>query len=207
MRRLEISKGDKYNKLTVVKELSSLVLPGGQTKRNFKFKCDCGNYTETLLDNVRRNKTRSCGCEEIRNRITHGLSWHPLYFVWTGMHERCENHQDYFGRGIKVAKVWQGENGLENFIKWGEENKYKKGLQIDRKNNYGNYTPKNCRFVTRSVNQRNRRITTYVKHPITKKQVVLADLMEEMAVEGLTLEIVRKRIIRNISVLKSVNVS
>lgn len=39
---------------------------------------------------------------------------------------------------------------------WAVANGWKKGLQIDRINNYGNYEPLNCRIVTNKQNSRNR---------------------------------------------------
>ncbi len=36
----------------------------------------------------------------------------------------------------------------DNFILWALSNGWKRGLQIHRKNDDGNYTPANCLFVT-----------------------------------------------------------
>ena len=43
------------------------------------------------------------------------------------------------------------------FYDWAIENGYKKGLTIDRRDNGGDYTPQNCRFVTNAVNSQNSR--------------------------------------------------
>ena len=104
--------------------------------------------------------------------IKHGYSKHPLYNVYIGMHSRCYNkkakdYQDYGGRGIKVCKEWRRNyydlddfQGLYNFIKWVEnlpiKERWEKGLQLDRKNNDKNYSPKNCRFVTCLINCNNK---------------------------------------------------
>ena len=48
------------------------------------------------------------------------------------------------------------------FIEWGEKNGYHPGLEIDRRNNDREYSPENCRFVTRKVNNRNKRTSRFV---------------------------------------------
>jgi hypothetical protein len=66
-----------------------------------------------------------------------------------------KDRKDYFERGISVCQEWL--NDPTNFVEWSRENGYKKGLEIDRIDNNGNYGPSNCRFVTRLVNIHNRR--------------------------------------------------
>ena len=90
----------------------------------------------------------------------HGYSSHPLYTVWQNMRERCYNpnykqYKDYGGRGITVCDEWISDS--KAFIEWALP-LWKKGLQIDRKDNEGNYGPSNCRFVTYVENQHNTRL-------------------------------------------------
>jgi hypothetical protein len=58
-----------------------------------------------------------------------------------------------------VCKKW---NSFVTFNKWAISHGYADDLQIDRKNNNGNYSPFNCRFVTCKVNQNNRRDSHYI---------------------------------------------
>ena len=93
---------------------------------------------------------------------THGLRAHPLCSVWSDMKTRCYNsnqksYKHYGGRGIIVCEEWTGD--FKCFYDWAIKNGYKKGLQIDRINNDGNYEPDNCRFVTTAENCRNSRQT------------------------------------------------
>lgn len=85
-----------------------------------------------------------------------------LYHVWHAMIDRCDNplnrkYMDYGGRGIKVWPNWYD---FKSFQTWAHSNGYNIGLQIDRKNNDGNYEPTNCHWTTsqyNNINQRNRR--------------------------------------------------
>lgn len=83
-----------------------------------------------------------------------------LWLVWIHMKERCKNpnnpaYKHYGGRGIRVEKPWDTDR--KSFYQWAHENGYKEGLQLDRTNNNGNYSPSNCRWATRSENMKNTR--------------------------------------------------
>jgi hypothetical protein len=91
-----------------------------------------------------------------------------LYKVWASMKGRCvsKTRKGYSDRGIVVCDEWQE---FIPFMEWAMSHGYKKPLQIDRINNDGNYCPENCRFVTRKVNQNNRRVNHKIKiNNITK---------------------------------------
>ena len=60
----------------------------------------------------------------------------------------------YVKRGIIVSDEWRC---FPTFERWALANGYEKGLQLDRIDNTRGYSPDNCRFVTRSQNNRNRR--------------------------------------------------
>lgn len=93
-------------------------------------------------------------------KFKHGLKKHPLYDVWGKIKCRClkktdKDYSDYGGRGINVHAEWIAD--FKAFYDWAILNGWRKGLEIDRRNNDGDYCPENCRFVTRSVNMRNTR--------------------------------------------------
>jgi hypothetical protein len=54
---LKVRPGDRYNNLTVIREIKER-----GKHRKFKFRCDCGNTIEALLNTVRSNHSKSCGC-------------------------------------------------------------------------------------------------------------------------------------------------
>lgn len=90
------------------------------------------------------------------------LHQHPLYDVWNNMRQRCHNpghpaFRDYGGRGIFVCDEWRGSSLA--FVSWAVNSGWRAGLEIDRENNDGPYSPGNCRFVTRKRNKRNCRNT------------------------------------------------
>lgn len=83
-----------------------------------------------------------------------------LTWMWKWMHSRCYNSGDpmfpyYGGRGIKVCLEW---NDVNAYINWAIENGWSKssGLQIDRKDNDGDYSPTNCRVVDKVTNANNK---------------------------------------------------
>lgn len=89
----------------------------------------------------------------------HGFTGTPLHIVWKGMRARCNqpgniSYPRYGGRGIRVCKEW--DNYL-SFKTWAETAGYGPGLQIDRVDNDGNYSPENCKISTRSENCLNKK--------------------------------------------------
>ena len=74
--------------------------------------------------------------------------------------QRCydlgyQNYHYYGGRGITVCQEWLDDPG--SFIDWALTSGWRRDLQIDRIDNDGPYSPDNCRWVTPSVQNRNKR--------------------------------------------------
>jgi hypothetical protein len=165
--KLIIPRGSRYGKFTVLCEVLSAQTGFACNPRRFLCQCDCGRQVIVRLGALTFGSTKSCGCwrKEVSVRLgqatkTHGYSKHKVYKLWFEILRRCYNpkcirYKDYGGRGIEVCKSWR-RNQMA-FVKWALNHGWEKGLQIDRRNNNGNYTPRNCRFVTPKVQAMNRR--------------------------------------------------
>lgn len=158
-KRLEINKGDRYGKLTVVKELETAILPSGQPNRVFLTRCDCGNEKEVRLLHFRRGRIRSCGC---LNPPRHGEVGTKLYNTWRAMNNRVRDtyfeSKYYADKGIDICDEFKS---YIPFREWALENGWKDGLTVDRIDGNKGYYPDNIRFVTQAENNMNRDLTGY----------------------------------------------
>ena len=142
--------------------------------------CDCGNECVVISSNLTTGRTQSCGClhKERFTTTTHGYSNTPVYKLRENMISRCYNKKHrafryYGGRGIRVCDEWLDHP--ERFCEWAMSHGYGKGLQIDRIDNDGDYSPENCRFVTPKENTNNRRNTIYIQW--NGERVLLTELI------------------------------
>lgn len=87
-----------------------------------------------------------------------------LLNAWQTMKQRCENpnrekYKDYGARGIFVCDEWHDSR---TFVEWALSNGYEEGMQLDRIDNDGPYSPENCRWVTPKQNCRNTRRSKFL---------------------------------------------
>lgn len=156
--------GKKFTRLTVIKEI-------GRSKRRdilWLCRCDCGKEKILPTRKLKSGEIRSCGClrnDMVKDRFTtHGMTGSRTYRTWNAMNNRCkskdESHRNYKDRGIGVCDRWK-ESFNSFFEDMGERPKWK---TLDRINNDGNYEPSNCKWSTRSEQQRNRRSNKIFMH-------------------------------------------
>ena len=140
-------------------------LPSINGHKYAKYQCCCGNLFEARLTSVKNGKTSSCGCFKkmttVKRLITHGDTNTRLYNIWKGIKDRvlnpkCKHYVNYGQRGISIYHEWKYD--FMSFKKWSLENGYQDDLTIDRKNNDGDYTPLNCRWVSKKIQARNTRL-------------------------------------------------
>lgn len=155
--KINIKKGDKFSKLTILKEVEKFIQPSGQAQRGFLCICECGIKRKIRLSHLIHNRVKSCGCIK---GARHGDVGKHLHNVWRGMRNRVSPNyfekQYYYDKGITMCPTWRQ---YVNFKKWALLNGYNDRLEIDRKENDKGYYPSNCRFVTREENMANRDCT------------------------------------------------
>ena len=97
--------GQRFGRLTVIKEADKYISPQGLKFVQWLCKCDCGNDTIVLATNLKKGTTKSCGCyniEQAKKRLFKDL---------TGQK---------FGRltAIKPIENHTNSNGKSMMIKW-----------------------------------------------------------------------------------------
>ena len=97
-----------------------------------------------------------------------------VYKIWQKMKQRCTNpkapnYAEYGGRGISICQEWS-DSFEAFFLDMGHPPSDDHSL--DRRENDGNYTKANCRWATRSEQQRNKRNSRSITFQGETKNVV-----------------------------------
>lgn len=149
--------GKRFGRLVPISSTPKII--NGHSRRFWLCSCDCGASVESISTNLMSGNTRSCGCLKTDLLSTHRKSSTPEYRVWAGMVQRCTNprsdrYGDYGGRGITVCEQW-----LSSFETFLSDMGIRPGpdYSIDRINNESSYSKSNCKWSTRSEQQKNKR--------------------------------------------------
>ncbi len=210
---VEINKGMKFGRLIVIKELPQKITPSGYKARIVRLKCtgcDSEKIIDVYLSNLKNKNrpTQSCGCLRLdiqKKKSEQSGIHHYLDSTYKHMISRCydnknDNYKYYGKRGIKVCKLWREKKdrrGFWNFIAWAEDNGWYDGckLELDRRDNDGNYKPSNCRWRTRKQQMRNTRRNVIVNYK--GKDMVAIRAVEKYGIYGLTVSVFLLRLKAN----------
>ena len=164
-----INVGDEIGRLTVVEDRGVI-----NRRRKWLCTCSCGNNSVVSDTNLKKRRTKSCGCLQQDNRTSHGLSQSSVYDIWVAIKQRCYNERNsayanYGGRGITMHKPW-----YEDFTVFsayvGER---PSGYSIDRIDNNSDYVPGNIRWATRFEQNRNTRHNKLITYTGQTKPLVV----------------------------------
>lgn len=155
----DIEKGEKFNNLTVLRRDSNNF---GRYKK-YICVCDCGNIVAVKSTDLLTGHTKSCGCRKFgRTKVGFGngrISFHcvdkRLDNIYRLMIDRCYNKNSvsykYYGaKGIKVFGKWLEDE--MSFFNFSYQNGYDKDKVIDRLDSNKDYSPENCRWVSKRMN-------------------------------------------------------
>lgn len=172
MKRIEVKEGDRYGRLTIVREVEQR-----KYQRFIECKCDCGNTKEFNMYKVLSGVATGCGCGILNNsgqfkknqdahNKTHGDSMkdtkhYYIHKLWMRIKRKCYNPNDhkyyrYGARGIKMYEPWI--NDYQLFKSWILDNLGERpyNTSLDRINNNKHYEPYNLRWATPSQQAYNR---------------------------------------------------
>lgn len=161
--------GTRYGRLITTGPVFMKKRSDGRNRAAVETTCDCDTIKIVWVFNLTSGNTTSCGCfhkEIVSEQMTkHGATSGEnrnnrprLYRIWRGMRQRCNNpdaanYRWYGGKDIQCCEEW---NKFEEFRSWALEHGYADGLELDRIDSDKDYEPKNCRWVTKKQNIRNR---------------------------------------------------
>ena len=130
--------------------------------RTVKVQCKCGYKKVSLLNNAVKSK-QCFGCS-MKDKLTltsdeDRILYRRLGSVYGSIKDRCNNpnskdYKNYGGRGIKVEESFGTRDKFITFMINGGYT-YDCKLEVDRKDNNGNYSSENCRLVLKMDNNRN----------------------------------------------------
>lgn len=177
--------GKVFGRLTVI-------AAAGHRKavRLYLVRCQCGVEKTVDGSNLRWGTTKSCGClhkDNLRARLSKGSDTATSeYRTWSRLRDRCNNPRNrdypgYGGRGIGYHSSW------ESYACFLADVGYKPfpGAELERIDNDKGYSADNCRWATRTEQNRNKRNTRWVL--LQGRKISLAEAAETVEVNYSTL--------------------
>ena len=121
------------------------------------------------------------------------------YRSYAAMKQRCFdlNHpcsERHGWRGITVCSRWLGPKGWEHFYR--DMGDRPRGKTLERRNNNGNYTPRNCywaRMIDQSHNRRDNKLTAADVKEIRRSRLPQKELANMYGVNQSMISMIRSR--------------
>ena len=109
-----------------------------------------------------------------------------IYSIWVGMKDRCTNPNsvnwpNYGGRGIKLCERWLKFETFYEDVGDPPSDKH----TIDRKNNDGNYEPRNVKWATMTEQASNRRSSNIIM--FNGKSLTVTQWARELGIKRITI--------------------
>jgi len=144
--------------------------------------CECGTVKEVDGGNLRSGASNGCGCQRGQSNLRHGQATRKgrtgAYNAWRSMRTRVLNPQDrdrLLYKGITISPRW---DAFDNFYE--DMGDRPEGKSLDRTDNSKGYAPENCRWATRTEQNRNTRRTVWVM--VNGERVILKDAAARLGV-------------------------
>lgn len=136
--------------------------------------CACGLIKKVRSSSYGVDSFRCRKCHSHNKK--HGNSDSNLYVRWSAMKQRClykksNSAKNYSERGISICDEWI--DNFDSFYQWSIKNGYHPDLSLDRIDNNKGYYPENCRWTTRSIQNKNQRKNIVVE--IEGRSMILKD--------------------------------
>jgi hypothetical protein len=147
----------------------------------------CGSEWLVQGGGLTSGQIKSCGCLRAQRAFKHGKHGTRAYQAWLGMIQRCytpstKAYKNYGGRGITVCAEWR--NDASTFLTWAGDHPLP-GETIDRRENDGPYSPDNCRWADRTVQNNN--TSRNVRVTFNGKTQTLTEWAHELGIPPTTL--------------------
>jgi hypothetical protein len=179
--------GQRFGLLTVISRAQNA---GGYAMWNCR--CTCGAEIIVGGNRLRQGRKNRCASKVHKAQRTMSLTveYKSEYQSWRNILDRCTNPDSekyaiYGARGITVCERW---NEFKNFM-LDMGRKPDPRFTIEREDVNGNYEPKNCRWISRKDQGRNKRNSVFVTYQ--GRKLLLIDLVEEL---GLSRQLVYERL-------------
>lgn len=150
--------GQRFERWLVVSQGEDYIYPkSGDRSARWICICDCGKQKLVHGAHLKNGTSQSCGCYNIEQSSTHGLSHTRAYSAWNGMMGRCsplaadKDRELYFDKGISVCEQWK--DVVVFFQDMGE---CPDGYELERIDGTLGYSPDNCIWASEFTQAQNR---------------------------------------------------